>query len=798
MHDLTTIRLIIGLLLAGLVVVLFGLGLRRHVRQAGRSALIQTTLDNVLQGVSVWDRDLRLVTCNQRYLDLLELSPAFGKPGTTFADTMKYLITRGEFGPHDDLERELARVLDRVRQRPALQMTYVRPNGNTYVIHRKGLPEGGFVATFSDVTEIYEAEARLRESERRFASIGENLPGVIYRLARQSDGGLTYSFISPKIRDLLGLPAEAIQADARRLIDMIHPDDRALHEAALGESAAEGRPVDMLVRVLLGRGATRWLRMIAAPVKSGGAVVAWDGIILDVTDRRAAEEQAARHHSRLMDAVESISAAFALFDADDRLAIWNRRYRDQLFPGLGHIVKVGTPFRDLIRARVESGLRSGGNDPEAWLTWRLREHRNPTGSWEFQSNDGRWMQVNERRTEEGGVASVFVDVTELKAREAALAEARARSEQLHAHLIDAIESIPAGFMLFDARDNLIICNEAMRELYAPIAHLLVPGVAYSEIAHHAPLFLTLPAGMTPSEYAEKRIAVHRSEDASDEVQLSDGRWIEAIDRRTSDGGVVSIRIEITDRKTMIEELRTAKEQAETANRAKSEFLAHMSHELRTPLNAIIGFSEVLRSEMFGSIGNSRYLGYSNDIFDSGNHLLQVISDILDVSKVEAGRLELSESAVDLAEILISSLLFIEPRARSGGVEIDVKLPGSLPQLRGDELKIKQIAINLLSNAVKFTPTGGRIEISAERQSMGGLAFSVSDTGVGMSKDELAHAFEPFRQGQSPLNRRHAGTGLGLSLCKALIELHDGVIELASAPGGGTTATVIFPPARVIQ
>jgi signal transduction histidine kinase len=308
----------------------------------------------------------------------------------------------------------------------------------------------------------------------------------------------------------------------------------------------------------------------------------------------------------------------------------------------------------------------------------------------------------------------------------------------------------------------------------------------------------LPSGMTPSAYAEQRIAQHRSEDATVEVQLSDGRWIEAVDRRTSDGGVVSIRSEITERKHMIEELRRAKEEAETASRAKSEFLAHMSHELRTPLNAIIGFSEVLRSEMFGPVGNPRYLGYAKDIFDSGIHLLQVISDILDVSKVEAGRLELSESAVDLAETLISSLLFVEPRARSGNVEIDVKLPGGLPRLRGDELKIKQIAINLLSNAVKFTPAGGRVEIGASQQEAGGISFSVTDTGVGMSEEELAQAFEPFRQGQSPLNRRHAGTGLGLSLCKALVELHGGTIRLSSEPGSGTTATVSFPAERVVQ
>ena len=237
-------------------------------------------------------------------------------------------------------------------------------------------------------------------------------------------------------------------------------------------------------------------------------------------------------------------------------------------------------------------------------------------------------------------------------------------------------------------------------------------------------------------------------------------------------------------------------QAALANQAKTEFLANMSHEIRTPLNAIIGFSEMISGEVLGPVGTSRYRDYANDIYDSGQHLLRIINDVLDMSKIGAGKLELHEHIVDVAAAVQTSISLVTPRALSNGVTVTAELPENLPPLWADELRLKQILLNLLSNAVKFTRRPGSAMVGAAVRGDGGLAITVSDTGIGMTAAEIAIALEPFQQVDSDLARKYEGTGLGLPLTRALVELHGGRLEITSTPGQGTTVTVLFPAARV--
>jgi PAS domain S-box-containing protein len=279
-------------------------------------------------------------------------------------------------------------------------------------------------------------------------------------------------------------------------------------------------------------------------------------------------------------------------------------------------------------------------------------------------------------------------------------------------------------------------------------------------------------------------------------------WVEAsltASRNPASGAVeiVSVVRDVSERVRSEEKLRKAKAEAEAGSRAKSEFLSTVSHELRTPLNAVIGFSEIMQREILGPIGNEKYRSYLADIQSSGRLLLNVINDILDLSKAEAGKLELSETVFDMEGTIRSALKLLRPSIEKAGLCVEVCMPSGLPMLRADERKTQQVFLNLLSNALKFTNPGGHIEVAAWVDVEGGIRVRVTDTGIGIEADRLASVFEPFTQIDSALSRKHNGSGLGLSVVKAIVERHNGSVALRSTVGIGTAVTVIFPPDRVV-
>jgi two-component system cell cycle sensor histidine kinase PleC len=398
---------------------------------------------------------------------------------------------------------------------------------------------------------------------------------------------------------------------------------------------------------------------------------------------------------------------------------------------------------------------------------------------------------------------IAVDVTEQKG----LVE---RSVAADLRLRDAIETIPEAFVLWDANNRLVLCNSNFQALHDLPDEAIAAGASYEDVIAAGRKQL-IRSKVTTDDMAAPGARTF-------EAQLDDGHWLHISERRTKDGGYVSIGTDITTLKqhekklinsekrliATIEDLRQSQQQltelaekyseeknrAEEANQTKSKFLANMSHELRTPLNAIIGFSEIMESGMFGPLGADKYHEYCRDIHQSGQYLLDVINDVLDMSKIEAGRLKLTPEDVDLDRILADAMRVVSVRGQEKQITLSSRIAPGI-KFKADRRALKQIALNLLSNAVKFTPVNGRITVRG-RRSKTCVTIAISDTGIGIPKDALRKLGRPFEQVESQLTKTHHGSGLGLAIAKSLAELHGGTMRIRSRVGRGTLVVVSLP------
>src|SRR5689334_12316164 len=431
--------------------------------------------------------------------------------------------------------------------------------------------------------------------------------------------------------------------------------------------------------------------------------------------------------------------------------------------------------------------------------------------------DWVWLRARceiARQADDGGLhlIGIAVDVTEQKS----LVEKTAAADL---RLRDAIETIPEAFVLWDAGNRLVLCNSNFQQLHDLPDEAIAPGTAYDTV---------VTSGRQP--VVRCKVMSHDTPGSRTfEAQLEDGRWLHISERRTKDGGYVSVGTDITTLKrheeklmdgeqrlmATIADLRTsqraletqarqltdlaqkyaqAKTRAEEANQAKSKFLANMSHELRTPLNAIIGFSEIMESGMFGPLGADKYREYCHDIHQSGQYLLDVINDILDMSKIEAGRIRLDAEPIELDSFLNDAMRVVSGRANDKRLKLIARIGAGI-RLTADHRLLKQIILNLLSNAVKFTPEGGRVTIRARATVGGWVSVSIADTGIGIPEDALARLGRPFEQVESQLTKSHQGSGLGLAIAKSLTELHLGTMRIHSTLGRGTMVLLRLPVTR---
>lgn len=480
----------------------------------------------------------------------------------------------------------------------------------------------------------------------------------------------------------------------------------------------------------------RWIEIKERALPDGGIIGQW----ADVTERT-------RSQLRLEDAIESTADGFAIWSQAGRLALCNQRFSER------HAgAKAGETFEEITRKLAESGSLVLKMPADEWVQGRMSDRRQPFLQTHLECEDGHHFILTERRTREGGVAAALTDVTDLKEKE--------------------IELTFRGQTLQRSNNELEMAKAILEQQGAEL-------VALAE-----DLFIAQTEANRLRQQAEDQEAALRR--AHDELE----------DRVRSRTRELSRQIAAKTRAET--DLRAAKDQAEIASRAKTEFLANMSHELRTPLNAVIGFSDIMRSEMFGPLGSERYLEYAHSIHLSGDHLLRLINDILDISAIEAGMIDLNEAQVDLSDAIASCIKLVHWRAEAGRVTLETTLDRStLPLLRADERRVKQILINLVSNAVKFTPEGGIVTIAAYGNSEGEMVLAVADTGIGMTAEQLPKAMAKFGQIEQPYVKKYEGSGLGLPLTRHMVERHGGRIDIQSTPGIGTIVTVNFPRERTI-
>jgi two-component system cell cycle sensor histidine kinase PleC len=435
----------------------------------------------------------------------------------------------------------------------------------------------------------------------------------------------------------------------------------------------------------------------------------------------------------------------------------------------------------------------------------------------MRHTDGHWIWLRVRCELSHGASDaglhligIAVDITEQKS----LAE---KTVEADLRLRDAIETIPEAFVLWDASDRLVLCNSHFQRLHKLPDSAVIPGTSYETV---------IEVGRMPEVRTRLHEVANQAPGARTfEAQLDDGSWLHISERRTKDGGYVSVGTDITRikeheqklvdndlrlRATVIDLKRSQSElerqaleladlaekysrektRAEEANQTKSKFLANMSHELRTPLNAIIGFSEIMGSGMFGSLGSEKYQEYCHDILTSGHYLLEVINDILDMSKIEAGRMKLDMEELDLSKTLAESLRVVSGRANDKNLDLDADIDGSISVV-ADRRATKQIIVNLLSNAVKFTPDGGRVTVRS-RHVGDQVVLLIADTGIGIAPQSLKRLGRPFEQVESQLTKTYHGSGLGLAIARSLTNLHGGSMRLRSKLGSGTVVRVCLP------
>jgi signal transduction histidine kinase len=759
------------------------LGLPQAGEPGAPGQLLHAVLAASRTGVVVFNADRRLVMRNAPFVALLDLEPDSLLPGMSHAEMIATLTNRGEYA-NIDAEAHARAMLAMDPARPH-NFRRTRPNGRILESALDPLPDGGYVIHVNDVTQLVTAEhsaaerGRLLDTVLNASRTGIAVYGADHRLVLSNAAyatmlGMDAAELQPGLHfdsviQRLEQRGEYTTIDAKPYIAEVIGADHARPHAR-----RRPRPNGQI------------LEFASDPLPDGGFVVT----VSDITALGRAEADARDRAATLETVLAALPQGISLFGADRRARLVNPAYRTIMGEAA---VRPGESMQELIERRRRAGEYGPGEQGDHYADQTRQDHSRPARRRRTRP-DGTIIDVRTAPLPDGGHVSVVTDVTLEVAAQAEIERRTALLDLMMAH-------VNHGMALFDADERVVLFNTQAESLAGIEPGWLRPGRTRQDIIAHLRARGMYGAG---SE-ADDRERDYRTRDPRRvqrvERSLPDGRVIEMRSDPLPGGGYVVATWDVTWRRETEAQLRGAKDAAEAASRAKSSFLANISHELRTPLNAVIGFSEAISHEAEKLVGEAAISGriaeYAHAVNDAGRHLLALINDILDVARIESGRVELAESVVGLFDLVSTCRRMMEPAARAAGVRLEAELPAGLPGLSGDERRLRQILLNLLSNAVKFTPAGGVVRMSVEADADGGIVIAVHDSGAGIAPEDIARAFEPFAQIESTTARRAAGSGLGLFLSRALATAHGGTLDLDSTPGLGTSAILRLPAARVI-
>ncbi len=615
-------------------------------------------------------------------------------------------------------------------------------------------------------------EAQLAEAETRLTDFLEVASDWIWEM----DDDLRFTFFSGRLREVSGADPQYFIGKTRSEVmrDTSSPEARR-HLAEL----ASRRPFRNYVYISETPGGMRTFKISGKPIFDGaGRFRGYRGTGTDITAEVEANRRAEAIHGQFVEAIESIPASLMLFDAEDRLVICNS-ITASFFPKATHLLRPGTSFEELLRAHGESGIVPEATaDFEGWVRRRMAAHRDPGEAIVRRWGDGRYVQIIERRTSDGGTIGVRMDVTELTRREAELSAARGQ-------LRGAIETMPASFVLYDPEGKVVLCNSKSREFFPEIAELLEPGSDIETLTRRR--FERTQPGATAEAIetmVRRRLAQFRDPGEAVREQLPDGRWTQAFERRMADGATVCIRVDITELKNQEEAIAAHSRELERSNQELEQFAYVASHDLQEPLRMVGSYCQLLQRRYRGKLDADadEFIGYA---VEGATRMQRMINDLLAYSRV--GRRENPFAPIDTDALVATALDNLRAAIEESGARIRI---GKLPAVTGDRTQLAQLFQNLIGNAVKFRGEAP-VEVSIDAAPEGdGYRFTVADNGIGIEKDYLDKIFLIFQRLHD--RSKYPGTGIGLAICKKVVERHGERIWVESEPGKGSRFIFTLP------